>query len=102
MLAATEIVDASKSYFKPLLSFACQAPVLQKRPLAVLGEIELPTRTLPRALAMPSVTLFSWLKKGWLQARQVSNAPGSPNGWCGPTKPNSTACANAAKPRVDG
>jgi hypothetical protein len=26
---------------------------------------------LSRALAMPSVTLFSWLKKGWLQARQV-------------------------------
>ncbi len=29
---------------------------------------------LSRALAMPSVTLFSWLKKGWLQARQVQRA----------------------------
>ena len=44
MLADPEIFDASKSYFKPLLSFACQAPVLHERLLAVLGEIELPTR----------------------------------------------------------
>jgi hypothetical protein len=29
---------------------------------------------LSHALAMPSVTLFSWLKKGWLQARQVPRA----------------------------
>jgi hypothetical protein len=29
---------------------------------------------LSQALAMPSVTLFSWLKKGWLQARQVQRA----------------------------
>jgi DNA invertase Pin-like site-specific DNA recombinase len=29
---------------------------------------------LARALAMPSVTLFSWLKKGWLQARQIQRA----------------------------
>jgi DNA invertase Pin-like site-specific DNA recombinase len=29
---------------------------------------------LSHALAMPSVTLFSWLKKGWLLARQVQRA----------------------------
>jgi len=29
---------------------------------------------LARTLEMPSVTLFSWLRKGWLQARQVPRA----------------------------
>lgn len=29
---------------------------------------------LARILEMPSVTLFSWLRKGWLQARQVPRA----------------------------
>jgi hypothetical protein len=44
MLADPEIFEASNRHFKPLLSFACQPPVLHERLLAVLGEIEIPTQ----------------------------------------------------------
>jgi DNA invertase Pin-like site-specific DNA recombinase len=38
------------------------------------GPDEWPLPELARVLEMPPVTLFSWLRNGWLQARQVSRA----------------------------
>jgi hypothetical protein len=35
---------------------------------------EWPLTGLARRLDMPTVTLFSWLQKGWVQARQVAHA----------------------------
>lgn len=46
----------------------------QPAPWSERGANEWPLPELARTLEMPPVTLFSWLRNGWLQARQVPRA----------------------------
>jgi hypothetical protein len=52
-----------------------RAEFCSKRPAPALGEHEWWLTDLAQALGMPPVTLYSWLRRGWVRARREEQAP---------------------------